>query len=313
MTSEKFKASVKKNVDWGRKCLVILGKALLAIFLMLFPLAFLQEAMSKHWAWSIPLIAFFIFAVYLSIHDFRHQRLETQQGIQAFAGVLLLTILVFSVLSFICFKFGYAGYQGFRTRSLLNESWSTTLNFVEFYTWQLFDVIPLLKINEALGWSAPLSKYGFVSGVLTLGFRATIILVLLKEFSRWWNKRKDQKKSTNEVILKNFENPVETRIFTKGKFEVVQIAGMTLGKATYEPGWKWSTDVGPTSGAALCDVEHLGLVISGQAMAAFQDGRNVELSPGSLFYIPPVPHDSWVIGDERYVSLHFMGAENYTK
>jgi uncharacterized RmlC-like cupin family protein len=116
-----------------------------------------------------------------------------------------------------------------------------------------------------------------------------------------------------EVILKSFENPDETRRFEKGKFEIVQIGGMTLGRATYEPGWKWSEHVGPLAGAPLCDVEHIGLVISGRAVAAMQDGRNIELKPGELFYIPPVPHDSWVMGNEPYVSLHFLGAENYTK
>jgi quercetin dioxygenase-like cupin family protein len=116
-----------------------------------------------------------------------------------------------------------------------------------------------------------------------------------------------------DVILKSFENPDATRLFEKGKFEIVQIGGMTIGRATYEPGWKWSEHVSPISGAPLCDVEHVGLVISGRAMASMQEGRDIELKPGELFYIPPVPHDSWVIGDEPYVSLHFLGAENYTK
>jgi len=40
-------------------------------------------------------------------------------------------------------------------------------------------------------------------------------------------------------------------------------------------------------------------------------GHVVELRPGSLFHIPPLPHDSWVMGDEPYVSLHFLGAERY--
>jgi quercetin dioxygenase-like cupin family protein len=116
-----------------------------------------------------------------------------------------------------------------------------------------------------------------------------------------------------EVILKSFENPDETRHFEKGKFEIVQIGGMTVGRATYEPGWKWSEHVSPLSGDPLCDVEHVGLVISGRAMASIKDGPDVELNPGVLFYIPPVPHDSWVVGDEPYVSLHFLGAEKYTK
>lgn len=116
-----------------------------------------------------------------------------------------------------------------------------------------------------------------------------------------------------EVILKSFESPDETRVFEKGKFEIVHIGGMTVGRATYEPGWKWSEHVSPLAGASLCDIEHMGLVISGRAMAAMQDGAEIELKPGELFYIPPVPHDSWVIGDEPYVSLHFLGAEDYTK
>src|SRR5215470_8214753 len=116
-----------------------------------------------------------------------------------------------------------------------------------------------------------------------------------------------------EVILKSFESPDETRVFEKGKFEVVTIGGLTIGRATYQPGWKWSEDVSPLAGTPLCEVEHVGLVLAGRAMAAMKDGSEVELVAGSLFYIPPVAHDSWVIGDEPYVSLHFLGAEKYTK
>lgn len=116
-----------------------------------------------------------------------------------------------------------------------------------------------------------------------------------------------------EVILKSFEAPDETRVFDKGKFEIVKVGGMTIGKASYEPGWKWSEDVSRQAGTPLCEVEHVGMVLTGRAMAAMRDGTEVELTPGTLFYIPPVAHDSWVIGDEPYVSLHFLGAEHYTK
>lgn len=114
-----------------------------------------------------------------------------------------------------------------------------------------------------------------------------------------------------EIILKRFETPDETRVFEKGKLEIVRIGGMTLGRASYEPGWRWSEHVSPIVGTPLCEVEHVGMVISGRAMAAMKDGTEVELTAGSLFYVPPVAHDSWVIGDEPYVSLHFLGAEQY--
>jgi hypothetical protein len=29
-----------------------------------------------------------------------------------------------------------------------------------------------------------------------------------------------------------------------------------------------------------------------------------------IFHIPAVPHDSWVVGAEPHVSLHFLGAEH---
>ena len=115
------------------------------------------------------------------------------------------------------------------------------------------------------------------------------------------------------VILKRFENPDEIRHFTKGRFELITLAGITVGRATYEPGWKWSEHVGPMVGAARCTVEHVGLVISGHATAAMADGTVHDLTAGTAFYIPPDPHDSWVVGDEPYVSLHFLGAGTYAK
>jgi len=116
-----------------------------------------------------------------------------------------------------------------------------------------------------------------------------------------------------EVILKRFEDPDEVIRFEKGKFEKVTLGGMTIGRATYQPGWKWSVDVGPGIGEEFCSTEHVGMVVSGQATAAFEDGEVTVLKAGDLFYVPPDPHDSWVIGDEPYVSLHFLGASTYSK
>jgi quercetin dioxygenase-like cupin family protein len=114
-----------------------------------------------------------------------------------------------------------------------------------------------------------------------------------------------------EVIIRCFEKPDEVRVLKKGRFEIIHIGGVVIGRASYEPGWRWSIHVGPELGQDRCSVEHVGMVISGTATAAFADGRVVELQAGNLFYIPPVPHDSWVVGDDPYVSLHFMGAEKY--
>ena len=113
-----------------------------------------------------------------------------------------------------------------------------------------------------------------------------------------------------DVILKRFEHPDEVREFPKGRFETVTLGGMTIGRATYEAGWKWSGDVGAGLGQSSCQVEHVGMVVTGCATAAMDDGDVIEMRPGDIFYIPP-GHDSWVVGNEPYVSLHFLGAGDY--
>jgi quercetin dioxygenase-like cupin family protein len=115
------------------------------------------------------------------------------------------------------------------------------------------------------------------------------------------------------VILRRFEAPDETRHLEHGVFQLVHIGGMSIGRATYQPGWKWSKHVGPALGLTRCSVEHVGLVLSGVVTAAFDDGTIIKLRAGELFYIPPLPHDSWVVGDRPYVSLHFSGAQQYAR
>jgi mannose-6-phosphate isomerase-like protein (cupin superfamily) len=113
-----------------------------------------------------------------------------------------------------------------------------------------------------------------------------------------------------ETVLKRFESPDELRTFEKGKFEIVNLGGMTIGRATYQPGWKWSVHVGPSVGTKSCQVEHVGMVVSGTAVAAMDDGKIIEMRAGDVFFVPP-GHDSWVVGDEPYVSIHLLGADQY--
>ena len=114
-----------------------------------------------------------------------------------------------------------------------------------------------------------------------------------------------------DIIMKRFDSPDQVREFDKGKFEIIDMGKMIIGKATYAPGWKWSIDVSPLSGTQFCEVEHLGMVLSGSATVAFENGEIYTLKKGDIFYVSPLPHDSWVVGDDEYVSLHFIGAEKY--
>ena len=100
------------------------------------------------------------------------------------------------------------------------------------------------------------------------------------------------------------------RTFAKGRFELYRIGPETLGRATYEPGWRWSEHVGAATGETSCQVAHVGLVLSGAAVVKMDDGREVTMRAGDFFSVPP-GHDSWVVGDEPYVSLHLVGAAGY--
>jgi quercetin dioxygenase-like cupin family protein len=115
-----------------------------------------------------------------------------------------------------------------------------------------------------------------------------------------------------DVILKRFESPDEVRVFEKGKLELVTLAGVTVGRATYQPGWKWSLHVSPVAGTKSCQVEHVGMTLSGCCAVKMDDGREHLLRAGDFFYVAP-GHDSWVVGEEPYVSLHFLGADAYAK
>lgn len=116
--------------------------------------------------------------------------------------------------------------------------------------------------------------------------------------------------SNATVKVRRFDRPDERREFPLGRFALLEIGGMSIGRAEYEPGWRWSEHVGRELGQRWCPVEHVGMVISGRNRIEMEDGRSVEVGPGDLFEIGP-GHDSVVIGDEPYVSIHLHGAERY--
>lgn len=115
-----------------------------------------------------------------------------------------------------------------------------------------------------------------------------------------------------EVAIRRFDQPDELRQMPLGLFELVRLGGTSVGRASYEPGWRWSEHVGKALGQSSCTVEHVGLVISGRNRITMDDGRVIDVGPGDLFAIP-AGHDSEVIGDEPYVSLHLTGGESYAR
>ena len=90
-----------------------------------------------------------------------------------------------------------------------------------------------------------------------------------------------------DLELINLDEPSETRHFEKGRFDVYHVGPAVLGRATYEPGWRWSEHVAPTAGTPSCQIEHVGLVLSGRAVAKMDDGTERLMNAGDFFYVPP--------------------------
>jgi hypothetical protein len=113
--------------------------------------------------------------------------------------------------------------------------------------------------------------------------------------------------------IKNFDSPDETRPFEgNGHADVVNVGGQTIGRGTFEPGWRWSTNVKPIAGTDSCQVSHLGYVMSGRMRVFMDDGTEGEAGPGDVVAIPP-GHDAEVVGDEACVMLDFGQFGDYAK
>ena len=111
---------------------------------------------------------------------------------------------------------------------------------------------------------------------------------------------------------KSLGKPDEVRNFNNGQIEIVTIGGGTVGRATFQPGWKWSNDVKPIAGTDLCQAPHFGYVLSGRLGTRMADGYEFEVGPGDVLLIPP-GHDGWVVGNEPCVLIDWNGATNYAK
>jgi hypothetical protein len=111
---------------------------------------------------------------------------------------------------------------------------------------------------------------------------------------------------------KSFNKPDEVENFPQGKCEVIKIGGIEVLRATFEPGWKWSTSVQPLAKTKSCDAAHFCYHISGRLMVAMDDGTKMELAPGDVSMLPK-GHDAWVIGNEAAVVVDFQGLAEHEK
>ncbi|MGH3242757.1 MAG: cupin domain-containing protein [Spirillospora sp.] len=106
--------------------------------------------------------------------------------------------------------------------------------------------------------------------------------------------------------IKSIEKPDDRRDMPRAHLELVNLTGMVFGKATFEPGWRWTDSVKPIAGTDLCEVHHNGYVVRGRMRLRMRDGAEGEVGAGDVFVVSP-GHDAWVVGDEPCVVFDFGG------
>jgi hypothetical protein len=111
---------------------------------------------------------------------------------------------------------------------------------------------------------------------------------------------------------KDLRSPDETRAFERGRLELVEIGGGTVGRLTLEPGWRWSEHVKPIAGTDLCEAPHFQYHLTGVLHVLMADGTEFDAHPGEVTALPS-GHDAWVVGDEPVVVIDWQGASNYAR
>jgi class 3 adenylate cyclase len=115
-----------------------------------------------------------------------------------------------------------------------------------------------------------------------------------------------------QLRRKRFDRPDEVRVVEKARVELVELGELAVGRAIFEPGWRWSEHVKPIVGTESCQVHHIGYVMSGHLHVEMTDGASLDVVGGDAFEIPP-GHDAWVIGDEPWVSVDWAGRRLFAK
>ncbi len=113
----------------------------------------------------------------------------------------------------------------------------------------------------------------------------------------------------------NFDNPDEVRQFQDGTgyLQLInQKEGPPVGRATFLPGWRWSSHVRPIAGTELCETAHVGYIVSGRMRVTMKDGETDDLGPGDFFTIAP-GHDALVLGDVPCIALDWGRIQDYAR
>ena len=84
---------------------------------------------------------------------------------------------------------------------------------------------------------------------------------------------------------------------------MVTVGGTTFGRATFQPGWRWSTCVKPLAGTQSCEVPHLQHHVAGRIRVVMDDGSEEEFGPGDVSSFPRGMMPGWSETSRRWWSI----------
>ena len=103
---------------------------------------------------------------------------------------------------------------------------------------------------------------------------------------------------SSRMEVKHLNSPDEVRKFENGKIELVKMGGGTIGRAKFEPGWRWSKHVKPIAKTDSCEAPHFQYQVSGVLHIVMNDGTAKDVGPGEISLVP-LGHNAWVVGMSR--------------
>lgn len=109
----------------------------------------------------------------------------------------------------------------------------------------------------------------------------------------------------SKLQRRTFGDADDVREIPFGRLETYDLGDMRVGRSIMQPGWRWSESIKPIARTELCEFHHVGLCVSGSCRIRTREGAELLVEAGQFYEIPP-GHDSWVVGDEPWVTIDWF-------
>lgn len=115
-----------------------------------------------------------------------------------------------------------------------------------------------------------------------------------------------------QLQVKSHNSPDEKRRPDKSEIDIVSVGDYTIGRLSFEPGWRWSECIKPVVHTDSCQNSHVGFCVAGKLTVETTDGGRIDIAAGDSYTIPP-GHDAWVEGGDPFVGIEFLSAAAFAK